>query len=193
MFHLLRRQMLRDYRRPLVVMTPKSLLRHRLAVSSLEDLADGGFQTLIPELDPIEPGDVDRVVFCSGKVYYDLVEARRARGLNNVAIIRIEQLYPFPKEEFADAVAAYPDTREIIWCQEEAQNQGAWDQIKHRFHNLILAGKQPYYVGRRASAAPAVGHRSVHVEQQERLVDEALTGHINPKMNRRIPEQDANV
>ena len=193
MFHLLRRQMLRDYRRPLVVMTPKSLLRHRLAVSSLEDLADGGFQTLIPELDPIEPGDVDRVVFCSGKVYYDLVEARRARGLNNVAIIRIEQLYPFPKEEFADAVAAYPDTREIIWCQEEAQNQGAWDQIKHRFHNLILEGKQPYYVGRRASAAPAVGHRSVHVEQQERLIDEALTGRINAKMNRRIPEQDASA
>jgi 2-oxoglutarate dehydrogenase E1 component len=193
MFHLLRRQMLRDYRRPLVVMTPKSLLRHRLAVSSLEELADGGFQTLIPELDPIEPGDVDRVVFCSGKVYYDLIEARRARGLSNVAIIRIEQLYPFPKEEFADAVAAYPDTREIIWCQEEAQNQGAWDQIKHRFHNLILEGKQPYYVGRRASAAPAVGHRSVHVEQQERLIDEALTGRINAKMNRRIPEQDASA
>ncbi len=109
--------------------------------------------------------------------------------LNNVAIIRIEQLYPFPKEEFADIVATYPQTEEVIWCQEEAQNQGAWDQIKHRFHFLIQDGKQPYYVGRPASAAPAVGHRSVHVEQQERLIDEALTGQINPKMNRRIPQE----
>jgi len=189
MFHVLRRQMLRDFHCPLIVMTPKSLLRHRLAVSSLEELADGAFQTVIPEIDPIEPGDVDRVVFCAGKVYYDLIEARRARGLSNVAIIRIEQLYPFPKEAFADAIAAYPDTQEIIWCQEEAQNQGAWDQIKHRFHNLIQAGKLPYYVGRPASAAPAVGHRSVHVEQQERLIDEALSGRINPSMNRRIPAE----
>jgi len=189
MYHLLRRQMVRDYSRPLVVMTPKSLLRHRLAVSSLEELAEGGFQTVIPEIDPIEPGDVDRVIFCSGKVFYDLIEARHARGLSNVAIIRIEQLYPFPQDAFADAIAAYPGTTEIIWCQEEAQNQGAWDQIKHRFHTLIQDGKQPYYVGRPASAAPAVGHRSVHVEQQERLIDEALSGRINFKMNRRIPRE----
>ncbi len=189
MFHLLRRQMLRDFRRPLVVMTPKSLLRHRLAVSSLEELADGGFQVVIPETDPLDPAGVERVVFCSGKVYYDLIEARHARGLTDVAVIRIEQLYPFPKDAFADALAQYPDTTEIIWCQEEPQNQGAWDQIKHRFHHLIEQGKQPYYVGRAALAAPAVGHRSVHVAQQEQLVDEALTGRINPKMNRRIPPQ----
>jgi 2-oxoglutarate dehydrogenase E1 component len=189
MFHLLRRQMLRDFRRPLVVMTPKSLLRHRLAVSSLEELADGTFQILIPESDPIDPTEVERVVFCSGKVYYDLVEARRARGVSNVAIIRIEQLYPFPKDAFDDAIAAYPNAQQIIWCQEEAQNQGAWDQIKHRFHHLITDGKQPSYVGRPASAAPAVGHRSVHVEQQERLIDEALSGNINPSMNRRIPQE----
>jgi 2-oxoglutarate dehydrogenase E1 component len=191
MFHLLRRQMLRDFRRPLVVMTPKSLLRHRLAVSSLDELAEGSFRVVIPETDPLDPAGVERVVFCSGKVYYDLLEARHARGLSNVAIIRIEQLYPFPKDAFAEAVATYPDTTEIIWCQEEPQNQGAWDQIKHRFHNLIEQGKQPYYVGRPASAAPAVGHRSIHVAQQERLVDEALTGRINPKMNRRIPQQEA--
>ncbi|MGB5830850.1 MAG: 2-oxoglutarate dehydrogenase E1 component [Thiohalocapsa sp.] len=189
MFHLLRRQMLRDFSRPLVVMTPKSLLRHRLAVSSLEELSEGGFQTVIPEIDPIEPGNVDRVVFCSGKVFYDLVEARRARGLHNVAIIRIEQLYPFPNEDFADAISTYPETQEVIWCQEEAQNQGAWDQIKHRFHTLIQEGKEAYYVGRPASAAPAVGHRSVHVEQQERLIDEAMTGRINPAMNLRIPRE----
>jgi 2-oxoglutarate dehydrogenase E1 component len=187
MFHLLRRQMLRDYRRPLIVMTPKSLLRHRLAVSSLDELAGGAFLPVIPEIDPLEPARIERLIFCSGKVYFDLLEARRARGLSNVAIIRIEQLYPFPKQAFAAVLADYPDTLEVIWCQEEAQNQGAWDLIKHRFHGLILSGKQAFYVGRPAAAAPAVGHRSVHVEQQERLIDEALTGRINPSMNRRIP------
>ncbi len=187
MFHLLRRQMLRDFRRPLVVLTPKSLLRHRLAVSSLDELAEGGFQVIIPEIDPIDPAGVERVVFCSGKVYYDLFEARHARGLSNVAIIRIEQLYPFPKQAFAEAIAGYPDTTEIIWCQEEPQNQGAWDQLKHRFHHLIELGKRPYYVGRAAAAAPAVGHRSVHVAQQERLIDDVLTGRIDPRMNRHIP------
>jgi 2-oxoglutarate dehydrogenase E1 component len=186
-FHLLRRQMLRDFRTPLVGMTPKSLLRHRLAVSAFDELAEGRFHPIIGETDPIDPKGVERVIFCSGKVYYDLLEARRGRGLTNVAIIRIEQLYPFPKEQFAAAIAAYPDTHELIWCQEEALNQGAWDQIKHRFHSLIQDGKRIYYVGRPASAAPAVGHRQVHVEQQERLIDEALTGRINPNMNRRIP------
>ena len=189
MFHLIRRQMVRNYRKPLVVMTPKSLLRHRLAVSSLEELTFGQYQAVIPEIDPIDPAGVERVVFCSGKVYYDLLEARRARGLTNVAIIRIEQLYPFPKDQFAAALAQYPTTEEVIWCQEEAQNQGAWDQIKHRFHNLIQEGKRPHYVGRPASAAPAVGHRAAHVEQHERLIDEALTGRFNPSMNRRIPQQ----
>ncbi len=186
-FHLLRRQMLRNFRTPLIVMTPKSLLRHRLAVSAIDELAEGRFQPIIGEIDPIDPKGVARVVFCSGKVYYDLLEARRGRGLTNVAIVRIEQLYPFPKEQFAAAITTYPETQELIWCQEEALNQGAWDQIKHRFHSLIQDGKQIYYVGRPASAAPAVGHRQAHVEQQERLIDEALTGRINPNMNRRIP------
>jgi 2-oxoglutarate dehydrogenase E1 component len=186
-FHLLRRQMLRSFRTPLIVMTPKSLLRHRLAVSALDELAEGAFQPIIGEIDPIDPTKVERVIFCSGKVYYDLLEARRARGLTNAAIIRIEQLYPFPKEQFAQVIAAYPNTNELIWCQDEALNQGAWDQIKHRFHNLIQDGKRIYYAGRPASAAPAVGHHATHVAQQERLIDEALTGRINPKMNRRIP------
>ncbi len=186
-FHVLRLQMLRNFRTPLIVMTPKSLLRHRLAVSSFDELADGGFQPVIGETDAIDPKGVERVVFCSGKVYYDLIEARRGRGLTNVAIVRIEQLYPFPTEQFAAAVAAFPDARELIWCQEEALNQGAWDQIKHRFHSVIQDGKHTYYVGRPASAAPAVGSRQVHLQQQERLIDEALTGRINPNMNRRIP------
>ena len=189
MYHLLRRQIVRDYRKPLIVMTPKSLLRHRLAVSALDELTSGHFQTVIPEIDPIDPAQTERVVFCCGKVYYDLLEARRARGLTNVAIIRIEQLYPFPKDHFDRALEPYAATEEIIWCQEEPQNQGAWDQIKHRFHNLMQEGKRPYYVGRPSSAAPAVGHRAAHVEQQERLIDEALTGHFNPSMNKRIPPQ----
>jgi 2-oxoglutarate dehydrogenase E1 component len=189
MFHLLRRQMLRDFRTPLVVMTPKSLLRHRLAVSGLDALATGRFQPLLPEIDPIDPAGVERVIFCSGKVYYDLLEARRTRGLTNCALIRIEQLYPFPKVQFSAALAPYAATEEIVWCQEEAQNQGAWDQIKHRFHDLIQEGKRPHYVGRPSSAAAAVGHRAAHVEQQERLIDEALTGRFNPSMNKRIPQQ----
>ncbi len=185
-YHLLRRQMLRPFRRPLIVMSPKSLLRHRLATSSLDELADGEFHNVLPEQDPLDPDKVLRVVTCTGKVYYDLLEARRARGLENVAIVRVEQLYPFPKDCFAKAMAQFPQADEIIWCQEEPQNQGAWDQIKHRFHNLLEHGKHLYYVGRPASAAPAVGHYKLHVKQQEQLVDEALSGRINPSMNRRM-------
>jgi 2-oxoglutarate dehydrogenase E1 component len=187
MFHLLRRQMLRPYRRPLVVMTPKSLLRHRLATSTLDELAGGRFQPVIGEVDGLDPVDVERVVICSGKVFYDLLEARRARGLSNVAIVRIEQIYPFPRDHFAEAIAPFAAAEQVIWCQEEPQNQGAWDQIKHRFHSLIPESSGVYFVGRYASAAPAVGYRSVHLEQQERLIDEALTGRINPVQNRRIP------
>jgi len=187
MFHLLRRQMLRPYRRPLIVMTPKSLLRHRLATSTLDELADGRFQPVIPETEGLDPSQVERVILCSGKVYFDLLEARRARGLTNVAILRIEQLYPFPKEPFVAALAPYGSAKQIVWCQEEPQNQGAWDQIKHRFLQLVDGGRWVHYVGRYASAAPAVGHRAVHVEQQELLVDEAITGRINPRQNRRIP------
>jgi 2-oxoglutarate dehydrogenase E1 component len=186
-FHLLRRQMVRPYRKPLIIMSPKSLLRHRLATSSLDELADGRFNTVIPEIDPLDPQGILRIVVCTGKVYYDLLEARRARGLDNVAIIRVEQLYPFPKQAFADAVEPFVNADEIIWCQEEPQNQGAWDQVKHRFHALLEAGKRLYFVGRPASAAPAVGHYRVHVQQQDQLVDEALSGRVNPSMNRRMP------
>ncbi|WP_295448089.1 2-oxoglutarate dehydrogenase E1 component [uncultured Thiodictyon sp.] len=186
MYHLLRRQMVRDYRKPLIVMTPKSLLRHRLAVSALDELTTGHYQTVIAEIDAIDPAGVTRVIFCSGKVYYDVLEARRSRGLTNCALIRIEQLYPFPKEAFSAALALYPNAEEIIWCQEEAKNQGAWDQIKHRLYELLPADKQLQYAGRPASAAPAVGHRAAHVEQHEHLIDEALTGRFTPSMNQRI-------
>ncbi len=139
-------------------------------------------------MDDIDPEKVVRVVICSGKVYYDLLEARRARGLDDVAIVRLEQLYPFPRDQFARKPPRLsPSSKQLIWCQEEPQNQGAWDQIKHRFHYLVPDLGHLFYVGRPSSAAPAVGLRSVHVEQQERLIDEALTGSINPSMNRRIP------
>ena len=187
LFHLLRRQMVRPYRTPLIVMTPKSLLRHRLAVSALDELTQGQYQVIIPESDPIDPAEVERVVLCSGKVYYDLLEARRARGRNQVALLRIEQLYPFPKAAFVQALEPYAHVEEIVWCQEEPQNQGAWDQIKHRFQRLLPAGKRAYYVGRPASAAPAVGHRAAHVEQHERLIEAALGGAPNSNPNIRIP------
>jgi len=187
-FHMLRRQMLRPMRKPLIVMTPKSLLRHRLATSPLEDFTNGGFQTVIGEIDNLEPSAIEHIVVCSGKVYYELLEARRTRGLRNVAIIRLEQLYPFPREEFDQTIDKYTNAKTLIWCQEEPQNQGAWDQIKHRFHTQLDRGRKLYYVGRPASAAPAVGYFPIHVEQQETLIDEALTGRIDPSMNRRIPD-----
>ncbi|OQX40412.1 MAG: 2-oxoglutarate dehydrogenase E1 component, partial [Candidatus Sedimenticola endophacoides] len=187
-FHMLRRQMLRPLRKPLVVMTPKSLLRHRLATSPLEAFTGGGFLPVIGESDALEAAEVERIVVCSGKVYYDLLEARRTRGLRDVAIIRLEQLYPFPREVFDRTIDIYANAKTLIWCQEEPQNQGAWDQIKHRFHTQLERGRRLFYVGRPASAAPAVGYYPVHVEQQETLIDEALTGRVNPAMNRRTPE-----
>ena len=188
-FHMLRRQMVRPMRKPLVVMTPKSLLRHRLAVSSLDEFTEGRFQPVIGEIDELDPSEVEHIVVCSGKVYYELLEARRARGLRNVAIIRIEQLYPFPREQFDLAIDQYTHVKHLIWCQEEPQNQGAWDQIKHRFHTQYQKGRELFYVGRPAAAAPAVGYYPVHVKQQETLIDEALTCRINPSMNRRTIEE----
>ncbi len=187
MYHLLRRQMVRPYRKPLVVMTPKSLLRHRMATSSLEELAEGRFHSVIGEIDRLDSPLVERVVVCSGKVYYDLLEARRARGLNNVALVRLEQIYPFPNQEFDAALECFPACKEVIWCQEEPQNQGAWELVRYRLKELSRSGKQVYFVGRPASAAPAVGYLAVHTRQQERLINEALSGRINPQQNQRIP------
>lgn len=174
-FHMIRRQQLRPVRRPLVVMTPKSLLRHPLAVSEMDDLADHGFQNAIGEIDDLNPKKVKRVVFCSGKVYYDLLKERREREQEEVAIIRIEQLYPFPAEEVADIMKDYQHVKDFVWCQEEPQNQGAWYSSQHHFWAAIPKGAQLSYRGRSASAAPAVGYISEHNKQQQNLVDEALT------------------
>ena len=174
MFHLLRRQMLRPLRKPLIVLTPKSLLRHRLSVSSLEDLARGRFQPLIGEVEKLDAKNIQRVVFCSGKVYYELAEMRRTEKLDRVAIVRIEELYPFPIEEYARTIARYPNAREIIWCQEEPQNQGAWYQIRHRLQEPLTDDHQLFYAGRPGAAAPASGIHALHVRQQQALVAAAL-------------------
>jgi 2-oxoglutarate dehydrogenase E1 component len=176
MFHMLRRQMKRDFRKPLIVMTPKSLLRHKLSVSSLEDLSKGFFREVIGEIDDIDPAGVERVVFCSGKVYFDLLEARRANEARNVAIVRVEQLYPFPAEDYAAALNHYPNAKDVVWCQEEPQNQGAWFQIRHRLHEP-LGRRELMYCGRGPSAAPATGIPQLHAEQQQGLVAAALRAH----------------
>jgi 2-oxoglutarate dehydrogenase E1 component len=175
MFHMLRRQMLRPLRKPLVVLTPKSLLRHKLSVSSLADLARGRFQSLIDEVEQLKDDEVKRVVFCSGKVYFDLAEQRRNETIQNVAIVRIEELYPFPIEEYARVIARYRNAHEIVWCQEEPQNQGAWYQIRHRLQEPLGAKHQLFYAGRPGAAAPASGIHALHVRQQQALVSAALS------------------
>lgn len=174
-FNMLRRQVVRPMRRPLVVMSPKSLLRHPLAVSSLDELSSGVFHNVIGEVDDIKAKDVDRVVFCSGKVYYELLEQRRKNEQNNIAIIRIEQLYPFPEAELQEVLKEYQHVKQFVWCQEEPQNQGAWYCSQHHFRAAIPAGTYLTYAGRKASAAPAVGYMSVHVKEQQALVNDALT------------------
>jgi 2-oxoglutarate dehydrogenase E1 component len=174
MFHMLRRQMLRACRKPLVVMTPKSLLRHKLAVSTLDELVNGGFQLVIPDATAKNAKKVKRVVFCSGKVYYDLIEEAARRELADVAILRVEQLYPFPRIEAAAELAKYPAAKEVVWCQEEPMNQGAWYQIKHHFQAIVTPKHTVAYAGRPRSPAPACGHLSTHIAEQAALVELAL-------------------
>ncbi|WP_217512219.1 2-oxoglutarate dehydrogenase E1 component [Vibrio metschnikovii] len=174
-YHMLRRQVVRKMRRPLIVMSPKSLLRHPLCTSSMEELADGSFLPAIGEIDPLDAAKVKRVVFCSGKVYYDLLEQRRNNQQDDVAIVRIEQLYPFPIEEVQAAIASYTNVVDYVWCQEEPQNQGAWYSSQHNFRAAIPAGADLKYAGRPASASPAVGYMSVHLKQQKALIEDALT------------------
>ena len=174
MFHMLRRQMVRSYRTPLIVMTPKSLLRHKMAVSPLTALSAGEFELLIPEAENISAKKTRRVVFCSGKVYYDLLEARQVHGIDDVALIRLEQLYPFPVPEYASLLKQYDHVDEIVWCQEEPQNQGAWYQIRHRLQDPLDDHQQLYYAGRPGAAAPASGIFKIHLQQQQALVEAAL-------------------
>jgi 2-oxoglutarate dehydrogenase E1 component len=174
MFHMLRRQMVRALRKPLIVMTPKSLLRHPLSVSPLQELTVGGFRNFIDEIDPIKPAAVTRVVLCSGKVYFDLLKARRESKIETVAIVRIEQLYPFAADEYEAIVRKYSNAREIVWCQEEPQNQGGWYQIRHRLQAGVGTKSEVLYAGRPGAAAPATGIAALHNQQQKNLVNAAL-------------------
>jgi 2-oxoglutarate dehydrogenase E1 component len=178
MFHLLRRQMVRPLRKPLVIMSPKSLLRHKESVSSLEDLVDGGFRNIISEVEELDPKKVRRLIACSGKVYFDLAAHRRKNKIEDVAIIRIEQLYPFPHDDFQAEVERYPHARDILWCQEEPRNQGAWHRIQH----YLLRHKRPDQVLgdalRPSSASPAAGYLVKHNEQQNELIVSAFRERI---------------
>ncbi|MDG1938684.1 MAG: 2-oxoglutarate dehydrogenase E1 component, partial [Pseudomonadales bacterium] len=176
-FHLLRRQAIRPLRRPLVIMSPKSLLRHKHAASTLEDFSEGQFQNVIAEADELASRDVKRLVVCSGKVYYELLETRRQHDIKHVAIIRIEQLYPFPDAEMFSVIADYRQLESVVWCQEEPKNQGAWYNSQHRLRRVLdLVDKDLSlaYVGRQSSASPAAGYMALHLEQQENFIAEAL-------------------
>ncbi len=177
-FHLLRRQMVRQFRKPLIVMSPKSLLRHKAAVSTLEDLSGGHFHTVIGDAEKLTAGDVRRVIVCSGKVYYDLVDYRREHKIADMAVIRLEQLYPFPHAEFKAEIARYPAAKEVVWCQEEPQNQGAWYRLRAYLRADIEDEQVLAYAGRPISASPAVGYFAKHLAQQQQLVADAFASEL---------------
>ena len=173
-FHVLRRQMVRNLRKPLIIFTPKSLLRNKDATSPLSEFTKGGFQTVIPENKALKADKVKRVLVCSGKVYYDLVKKREELGADDTAILRVEQLYPFPHKAFAAELKKYPNATELVWTQDEPQNQGAWFFVQHYIHENMTEGQRLSYSGRAASASPAVGYSHLHQEQQKALVDGAF-------------------
>ena len=177
MFHVLRRQVLRPYRKPLVIFMSKRLLRYKEAMSKLEDFTEGSsFRTVIGDTESRDDAAVKRILLCAGQVYYDLYNERKARELtDSIAIIRVEQLYPFPYEVVAAELSRYPNAKEIMWVQEEPKNQGAWYQLRHRIEELSSAKQNVIFAGRPASASPAVGYMSKHVAQLKALLDDALT------------------
>ncbi len=173
-FHVLRRQMVRNLRKPLIIFTPKSLLRNKDAASPVSEFTKGAFQTVIPENRDLTNDKVKRVLVCSGKVYYDLAKKREEKDADDVAILRVEQLYPFPHKAFASELKKYPNATELVWCQDEPQNQGAWFFIQHNIHENMVEGQRLGYAGRAASASPAVGYSHLHQEQQKALVEAAF-------------------
>ncbi len=175
-YHLLRRQAVRKQRKPLVVMSPKSLLRHKDAISTMDELANGEFKRVIGEVDALDNSKVTRVILCSGKIYYDLLAARRERKNDHIAIVRIEQLYPFPAESFKAEMSKYPNAAEVVWCQEEPRNQGAWYWFASRHHldNSMGASQKLLLVARPAAASPAVGYLAKHNEQHKALIESAM-------------------
>ncbi|KQM75599.1 2-oxoglutarate dehydrogenase E1 component [Xylophilus sp. Leaf220] len=173
-FHVLRRQMVRNLRKPLIIMTPKSLLRNKDATSPISEFTEGGFRTVIAESKELKADKVKRVIACSGKVYYDLAKKREEKGADDTVILRVEQLYPFPHKAFATELKKYPNVTDIVWCQDEPQNQGAWFFVQHYIHENMADGQKLGYSGRAASASPAVGYSHLHQEQQKALVEGAF-------------------
>ena len=175
-FHLLRRQMVRSLRKPLIIITPKSLLRHKEAVSTIDELAKGQFQTVIPEIEKLDARKVKRVVLCQGKIYYELLAYRRENNIKDVALVRLEQLYPFPDDAFAKAIEQFPNAKEVVWCQEEPRNQGAWYWLASRQHlvNVLGTKRRLLLVSRPASASPAVGYYAKHNQQQKDVIEHAF-------------------
>lgn len=174
-FHLLRRQMIRKFRKPLIIMTPKSLLRHKLVLSSIEDLSSGRFHPVIPEIDDLDAKSVQKVIMCCGKVYYDLLQTRREKKITDVAIVRVEQLYPFPHKDLVAVLQKFKNAKQIVWCQEEPQNQGVWFASQHNMKLCLEPHQTLSYAGRGFAAAPAAGSAALHAAQQEELVNDALT------------------
>ena len=173
-FHLLRRQMIRPMRKPLIVITPKSMLRHKEAISSLEELANGRFQPIIPETETLATENIKRLIVCSGKIYYELIAYRREHAITNMAIIRLEQLYPFPHEDFQAEINRYAHTREILWCQEEPGNQGAWHRIQHYLLRHMRPDQKLAYALRPSSASPSVGYLAMDRFRQRELIEAAF-------------------
>jgi len=176
-FHMLRRQVKRPLRKPLIAITPKSLLRHKEAISTLDDLSSGSFQTVIGDTENIDPRKVTRAIMCSGKVYFDLLEYQRKNEISDTIIVRMEQLYPFPGDDLEAVLKVYPKISDVVWCQEEPQNQGAWYTTQHRMRRVVKEISEKIYLryaGRKSSAAPAAGYISVHIEEQNALVNQAF-------------------
>jgi 2-oxoglutarate dehydrogenase E1 component len=175
MFFLLRRQMIRPYRKPLVIFTPKSLLRHKESVSPLHEFSESKFRAVNDDWDEtLDPSKVKRVIICSGKVFFDLMAYRKEKGIKDIAITRIAQLYPFPHDDFQALINRYPNAKEVVWCQEEPGNQGAWHRIQHYLLRHMRRDQGLGYAMRASSASPAVGYLSLHNEQQKELVEAAF-------------------
>ncbi len=174
MFHVLRRQMVRPYRKPLIIISPKSLLRHKESVSTLEDLTEGEYKTVIPDAQVPDPSRIRRLVFCSGKIYFELAAARRERDINDIAILRLEQLYPFPHDAFKEEIEQYKEAKEVVWCQEEPGNQGAWHRIQHYIERHLLPHQKLSYALRASAASPAGGYVALHLQRQKAVIDAAL-------------------
>jgi len=193
LFHLLRDQIKRRFRRPLIVMTPKSLLRHPMSKSEISAFTEGALATVQPEIDALDNQQIRRVVLCSGKVYFDLLKARRERNIDDIAILRVEQLYPFPRNRLGELLGLYSKAKEIVWCQEEPRNQGAWYQIQHHLRVLAREDQSLGYAGRSPSASPACGDAGLHREQQRALVDTALSLHAVDDPGERLEDTDAHL